>query len=53
LRLYHACDWYRDGTTENLEAVLNHAYLIATAWQGEEMVGTLTVLGWDELRDDR
>ena len=44
LRLYQACDWYRDGTVRNLEAVRAHAYLIVTAWVGEEMVGTLTVL---------
>ena len=44
LRLYHACDWYRDGTVDNLEAVRNHAYLIVTGWLGAEMVATLTVL---------
>jgi len=44
LRFYHACDWNRDNTVHNLAVMRDHAYLIATAWKGESMVGTLTVL---------
>jgi ribosomal protein S18 acetylase RimI-like enzyme len=44
LRFFHDCDWNRDWTVRNLEAVREHAYMIVTAWAGDEMVGTLTVL---------
>ena len=44
LRLYHACDWNRDDSVHNPAVMRDHAYLIATAWKGESMVGTLTVL---------
>jgi ribosomal protein S18 acetylase RimI-like enzyme len=44
LGLYHACDWNRDFTVRNLEAALSDAYCIVTAWRGEEMVGTVTIL---------
>jgi ribosomal protein S18 acetylase RimI-like enzyme len=44
LQFYHACDWNRDFTVANMEATIRHAYLVVTAWSGDEMVGTLTVL---------
>jgi ribosomal protein S18 acetylase RimI-like enzyme len=45
LRLYNSCGWNRDWTSHNAEVMLAHAFLIITAWRGDEIVGTLTVLG--------
>ena len=45
LRLYHSSGWNRDWTMRNAETMLRQAHLIITAWLGDEIVGTLTVLG--------
>jgi GNAT superfamily N-acetyltransferase len=45
LGLYHGSGWNRDWSTRNAESMLRHAHLIITAWLGDEIVGTLTVLG--------
>lgn len=44
IRLYNSIGWNQDWTTCNAETMLRHAYLIITAWRGDEIVGTLTVL---------
>lgn len=44
LDLYLAADWNRDWTADNAAVMVAHAYLIITAWRGDEIVGTLTVL---------
>lgn len=44
LHLYRACDWNREWTARNAEVMLGHAYLVVTAWLGDEIIGTLTVL---------
>ena len=45
LGLYHAAGWNREWTADNAAVMVAHAHLIITAWLGDEIVGTLTVLG--------
>ena len=44
LDLYRACGWYPTSNVDDLRVIRAHAYLIVTAWDGEAMVGTVTVL---------
>lgn len=43
LALYHASGYNGWWTRRHAEAMRDHAYLIATAWQGGTMVATVTV----------
>jgi predicted N-acetyltransferase YhbS len=43
LALCKACDDNQWWTERNAQAALAYAYLVATAWQGERAIGTLTV----------
>lgn len=44
LDLFQACGWYPSSSVSDLEILHAHAYRIVTAWHGEQIVGTLTVL---------
>ena len=43
LALYRASDYNHWWTERNAKAALAYAYLVATAWQGERAIATLTV----------
>lgn len=44
LALYRACDYNRTWTQRNAEAILGHCAFVISAWVGDEMVGSLTVV---------
>jgi GNAT superfamily N-acetyltransferase len=44
LDLYHASDYNSAWTRRNAEAMLAHAWLVVSAWEGGTMIGSVTVI---------